>query len=54
MLTDFINIWGDFDPEGTGYVHISEASSLMRNLIEKKCEMLPPRAYDLMYNPIMI
>lgn len=54
MVEDFKHIWADYDPEGSGFLHVSEASSFVRNLIEKKCEMLPPRASDLMYNPVMI
>lgn len=43
-------MWADIDPDGTGYIHISEAGSLMRVLIEKKCELFPPKSRDLVFD----
>ena len=44
----------DFDPDGTGFIHISEACSFMRQLIEKKADLFPPKAQELVYNFQMI
>lgn len=38
------------DPDGTGYIHISEAAGLMKQLIEKKCELVPSDVKDLVYD----
>ena len=54
MINHFIEIWTDLDPDGTGYIHISEAASFMRKLINKKCELLPTSAQDLVYDPEML
>lgn len=50
----FIDVWKEIDPDGTGYIHISEAASLMRNLIEKKCDLFPSTAKDLVYDPRLL
>jgi hypothetical protein len=50
----FINVWKELDPDGTGYIHISEAASLMRHLIEKKCDLFPSSAKDLVYDPKLL
>lgn len=47
QLNTFIDVWTELDPDGTGYIHISEAAGLMRKLIEKKCELFPSNAKDL-------
>ena len=44
----------EVDPEGTGYIHISEASMLMRQLIEKKSDLFPQSAYELVYDPKLL
>ena len=54
MLDSFIEIWKDHDPDGSGFIHISEASSFMRNLIEKKSELFPPKAQELVYDSSLI
>lgn len=54
QLQIFINVWKDLDPDGTGYIHISEAPSLMRHLIEKKCDLFPPNAKDLVFDPELL
>lgn len=49
-IEHFIEVWSEHDPDGTGYIHISNAQSLMRDLIEKKADLFPPKAQDLFYN----
>ena len=38
------------DPDGTGYIHTSEAANLIRNLIKKKCELFSPKQKILLYD----
>ena len=33
MLIKFIDIWTDLDPDGTGYIHISEVGKFFKSLI---------------------
>lgn len=46
----FMEVWADIDPDGTGYIHISQAGTLMRNLIERKCDLFPPKSRDLAFD----
>lgn len=43
-------MWADLDHDGTGYIHISQAGTLMRNLIERKCDLFPPKSRDLAFD----
>ena len=54
QLQTFIDVWKDLDPDGTGYIHISETPSLMRHLIERKCDLFPPDAKDLVFDPDLL
>jgi hypothetical protein len=54
QVQTFIDVWKDLDPDGTGYIHISEAPSLMRHLIERNCDMFPPNAKDLVFDPALL
>lgn len=45
-----MEVWADIDPDGTGYIHISQAGTLMRNLIERKCDLFPPKSRDLAFD----
>lgn len=49
-IVKFVEVWSDIDPDGTGYIHISQAGQLMRSLIEGKCDLFPPKARDLAFD----
>jgi len=34
MLIRYINVWTDLDPDGTGYIHISEVGKFFKSLIQ--------------------
>ena len=51
MLIKYINIWTDLDPDGTGYIHISEVGKFFKSLIQQKCELFPHKARKLVYDP---
>ena len=50
----FIRTWKNIDHEGSGFIHISEAACLLRNLIDNKCELFPPNVKALAYNQAML
>ena len=54
QLLKFTEVWKELDNDGTGFIHISEAGNLLRNLINKKCDLFPPRAKILMYDSILL
>ena len=49
-IQQFIDVWAELDPDGTGYIHSSELGNLIRNLITSKCELLPPKSKIMMYD----
>lgn len=49
-IQQFIEAWAELDPDGTGYIHTSELGNLIRILITRKCELLPPKSKIMMYD----
>jgi len=47
-------VWTDLDPDGTGYIHISEAGNLMTKLIESKSQLFPSNVKDFVYEPELL
>jgi hypothetical protein len=53
-LQTFVSTWRNIDHEGTGFIHISEAACLLRNLIDNKCELFPPNVKALAYDQTLL
>ena len=49
-----MRVWKNIDHEGSGFIHISEAACLLRNLIDNKCELFPPNVKALAYNQTLL
>ena len=49
-IDKYKKVWKQFDPDGTGYIHLSEAGTLLKNLYAVQFELFPPKSRDLMFD----